>query len=218
MQKERILAEIKRTASENGGAPLGMHRFQKETGITRDAWLGKFWRRWNDAVQEAGFTPNAPSQPVERDDLLRHLALLTREHGRFPTDADLSLAKVNGAPLPHKHRFRKLGTLPARIGLLRTFVREHPEYEDVLVLLPSGESTDPEEGPDTATVDGALYMLKLGKHFKIGKFGGAVRAKNQTAQFNEVLAKMLCHNLSVLVHEIHELGIEPAFWMPREVA
>jgi len=50
------------------------------------------------------------------------------------------------------------------------------------------------------------------------KFGGAVRAKNQQAQFNEVLAKVLCHNLACLVHEIHELGIEPRFWMPREVA
>ena len=33
---------------------------------------------------------------------------------------------------------------------------------------------------------------------------------------NESLAKVLCHNLSVLVHEMHELGIEPRFggWTP----
>lgn len=47
------------------------------------------------------------------------------------------------------------------------------------------------------------------------KFGGFVRAKNERAQFNEVLAKVLCHNLACLVHEIHELGIDPKFWMPR---
>jgi hypothetical protein len=28
----------------------------------------------------------------------------------------------------------------------------------------------------------------------------------------------LCHNLSVLVHAIHELGIEPAFWSRMETA
>jgi transposase len=43
------------------------------------------------------------------------------------------------------------------------------------------------------------------------KFGGSVRSKNETAQVNEVLCKALCHNLSTLVHAIHELGIEPSF-------
>ena len=43
------------------------------------------------------------------------------------------------------------------------------------------------------------------------KFGGAVRSKRLDAQVNEVLCKVLCHNLSCLVHAIHELGIEPSF-------
>jgi transposase len=43
------------------------------------------------------------------------------------------------------------------------------------------------------------------------KFGGAVRSKTFTAQRNEILCKVLCHNLSVLVHAIHELGIDPTF-------
>jgi hypothetical protein len=38
-----------------------------------------------------------------------------------------------------------------------------------------------------------------------------VRGKTDTAQFNEVLAKVLCHNICVLIQSIHELGIEPAF-------
>ncbi len=43
------------------------------------------------------------------------------------------------------------------------------------------------------------------------KFGPAVRSKNPTAQINEVLCKALCFNLSVLVHAMHELGIDPSF-------
>lgn len=43
------------------------------------------------------------------------------------------------------------------------------------------------------------------------KFGGAVRAKTCEAQVNEVLCKVLAYNLSVLVHAIFELGIEPTF-------
>jgi transposase len=43
------------------------------------------------------------------------------------------------------------------------------------------------------------------------KFGGSVRSKNPVAQVNEVLCKALCHNLSMLVHAMFELGIEPSF-------
>lgn len=43
------------------------------------------------------------------------------------------------------------------------------------------------------------------------KFGPAVRSKNFNAQVNEVLCKVLCHNLSCLVHATHELGIEAPF-------
>ncbi len=45
-----------------------------------------------------------------------------------------------------------------------------------------------------------------------GKFGDSVRAKTPTAQVNEVLAKVLCHNVCVLIQSICELGIEPTFW------
>jgi len=41
------------------------------------------------------------------------------------------------------------------------------------------------------------------------KFGASVRSKNPTAQGNEVLCKALCFNLSMLVHAMHELGIDP---------
>jgi len=44
------------------------------------------------------------------------------------------------------------------------------------------------------------------------KFGDSLRSKTETAQVNETLAKVLCHNLVVLIHEACELGIEAAFW------
>jgi hypothetical protein len=50
------------------------------------------------------------------------------------------------------------------------------------------------------------------------KFGSSVRAKTFPAQINEVLLKCLCHNLAVLVHAIHGLGIEPSFWSRMEAA
>jgi hypothetical protein len=44
-----------------------------------------------------------------------------------------------------------------------------------------------------------------------GKFGAAVRSKSDTGQVNEVLCKVLCHNVCVLVRAMHELGMEPVF-------
>lgn len=43
------------------------------------------------------------------------------------------------------------------------------------------------------------------------KFGDSLRSKTDTAMVNEVLAKILCHNLVVLIHEMYELGIVPVF-------
>lgn len=42
-------------------------------------------------------------------------------------------------------------------------------------------------------------------------FGGAVRSRIFPAQVNEVLCKLLCYNLTCLVHAVHELGIDPVF-------
>jgi transposase len=44
------------------------------------------------------------------------------------------------------------------------------------------------------------------------KFGNSVRSKTDTAQKNEILLKLLCHNLCRLVAAIYELGVDPVFW------
>ena len=43
------------------------------------------------------------------------------------------------------------------------------------------------------------------------KFGSLVRSKTPTAQVNEVLAKILCHNIVVLIQAMYELGVEPTW-------
>jgi hypothetical protein len=43
-----------------------------------------------------------------------------------------------------------------------------------------------------------------------------VRSKTPTAQHAEVYLKCVCHNLSMLGMAIHELGVEPKFWQPKQ--
>ena len=43
------------------------------------------------------------------------------------------------------------------------------------------------------------------------KMGEPLRCKNGTAMVNEVLVKVLCYNITVLISAMFELGIEPVF-------
>lgn len=54
-----------------------------------------------------------------------------------------------------------------------------------------------------SNVESTVMMVKT-------KFGDAVRSKTETAARNEVLAKILCHNICCLISAIYELGIQPA--------
>ncbi len=56
------------------------------------------------------------------------------------------------------------------------------------------------------------------KHFYAAKrkFGARVASKNEIAMVNEVLYKIICHNLSCLIMEQETLGIVPGFWKEEE--
>lgn len=55
-----------------------------------------------------------------------------------------------------------------------------------------------------SNVETTFHMIKA-------KFGQRLRSKSLTAQINEALCKVLCHNLCVVIQSVHELGIEADF-------
>jgi transposase len=55
-----------------------------------------------------------------------------------------------------------------------------------------------------SNVETTFHMIK-------SKFGQRLRSKTLTAQINEALCKVLCHNLCVVIQSVHELGIETNF-------
>jgi transposase len=50
------------------------------------------------------------------------------------------------------------------------------------------------------------------------KFGDSCRSKCDVAMKNEVLAKLVCHNIVCVIHEMHESGVDPTFWAETSVA
>jgi transposase len=56
-----------------------------------------------------------------------------------------------------------------------------------------------------SNVESTFSMIKA-------KFGDSLRSNTRTAQYNEALCKILCHNICVVIQSIYELGIEPTFW------
>ena len=50
------------------------------------------------------------------------------------------------------------------------------------------------------------------------KFGDSIRSKSDTAMVNEVLAKVLCHNLCVVIQASHELGLDAVFCTESRVS
>lgn len=55
-----------------------------------------------------------------------------------------------------------------------------------------------------SNVETTFHMIK-------SKFGQRLRSKTMTAQINEALCKVLCHNLCVVIQSTHELGIDANF-------
>lgn len=56
-----------------------------------------------------------------------------------------------------------------------------------------------------SNVESTFMMIKA-------KFRDHVRSKTDVAMKNEVLAKILCHNICCVISAIYELGINPVFW------
>ncbi len=184
MTKQDILDEVRRTAAENGGAPLGLARFQRETGISRDEMLGVHWRNWGDALREAGFDANRLNARIDDALLLERYALLTRELGHAPVKADLQMAKRRDASFPSDdafvRRFGSYGTLRSRV---REWAVRHDNFADVLALLPhlAGGTRSNSNATSRDMPPGFVYLIKHGARsdFKIGRTQNPVRREGE---------------------------------------
>jgi hypothetical protein len=173
MSKEQILSEIRRTATENGGVPLGEDRFSTASGIRRADWFGKYWVRWGDAVREAGFRPNRFNEALQEEYILTKLADFVKDLGHFPVSGELRLKARNDPKFPSHNTFIRLGkTKKARAEKLRIFCLERDHKDVAEICAPITESAiEPEsEAEPMKNIEyGFVYLMKSGKYYKIGR-------------------------------------------------
>jgi hypothetical protein len=175
MNKDHIIAEIQRTAKENGGVVLGWRRFEAETGIGHYDWYGQFWVRWGDAVREAGLEPSRMSKAYDDVFLLEKLVLLTRHLQRAPIQGDIVLAPKSDPTFPSEKVFRRLGPKRQRVSRVLDFCEANPGHDDVAALwkqvIVAEQPPDPDEDDKAVPTVGYVYLLKHGsrREYKIGR-------------------------------------------------
>lgn len=172
--RSQILEEIRSCAKVNGGTPPGRLRFESMTGIRETDWIGRYWVRWSDAVIEAGFEPNAMQTAYNDESLIRQLAELTRDLGHVPTEAEIRMRRRQDTDFPSHGTIQRLGSRATRVALMAEFCETDPKYADVLAIVgpiaEAGVHSRADQQPDTRANDDAfVYLLKSGKHYKIGQ-------------------------------------------------
>ena len=166
MRKE-ILGEIQRLANENGGQPPGARLFERQTGIREAAWRGVHWARWSDAVAEAGFAPNEPLAKLDENLLLTKLAEAYRALGKVPASMELRVYRRSHPDFPYRAIVRHFGSTDNMQRCLSDWAGENEVYADVAALLADRVGVSEPKGKRHA--EGFVYLIRWGKHFKIGR-------------------------------------------------
>jgi hypothetical protein len=186
MNRQQILAEIRQTAADNGGVPLGKTRFAQVTGIRETDWSGRFWARWSDALREAGFEPNEMQARFDDEGILEALASEVRRLGRWPTTAELRLRRRADPAFPSHGTFARLGGRRDLAARMVAYCQQRDDMADVEVIAASVtgmqqvavEEEDPASSP---VVLGYVYMLRVGRNYKIGRSNAFGRRHRELA-------------------------------------
>lgn len=212
LAKEQIINEIIRTTQENSGKPLGIARFEKETGIKPYDWQ-RYWARFGDALEEAGFARNKLNSAYDDKALIEKLIHLIQKLKKFPTKGEVRLEKNTDPTLPDYKTFARLGSTYQIAKKVLEFCKDQTDYEDVVLIcsevVNTTEAIERNKEISTNLGIGSVYLFKSGRYYKVGK-------TNDTVRRGAELRIQLPEDLH-LIHEIKTddpSGIE-AYWHKR---
>ncbi|HZE52223.1 MAG TPA: GIY-YIG nuclease family protein [Bradyrhizobium sp.] len=205
--RDQILNEIKRLASANGGQPLGVRAFERESGIREAAWRGIYWARWGDALIEAGYAPNEWQGKHDTDLIFQKFTEACRHFSRIATKDELNMYGRMQDHFPtSKSFYTHFGSKNALLENLRAWATNKSDYADIIAMLGAGSEAATERAKPK---EGLVYLIKSGAHYKIG------RSDELERRVKEI--RIALPEAASLVHSIRTddpAGIE-AYWHRR---
>lgn len=186
MDKSNIVEAIKRIAEENGGRAPGSQAFERQTAIRKSDWYPNFWLRWGDALTEAGFKPNEFQIAISGDVLIQKYIELTRELKHLPVEGEIRRQAKRDKTFPSHSVFRKLGGKEKLLDAVFRYCKEHAGNEDIIVLCEnrkamSKHATESELQAVSRVTTGFVYLMKSGRHYKIGHTNSTGSRQRQLA-------------------------------------
>ncbi|MHB8622069.1 MAG: GIY-YIG nuclease family protein [Sulfuricaulis sp.] len=184
--KRYIIDAIKRIAAVNGGKAPGRKKFERETGIRSSDWYPYLWLRWGDALQEAGFSPNKLRAAFSDEVIIEKYIDLIREIKQLPVSGEVKRKSKSDVLFPSHRVFDRLGGKDKLIEVIAAYCREHPGHDDVLALCDdytrvSGKRNESTKRASADIVTGFVYLIKSGRHYKIGRTNSLGRRERELA-------------------------------------
>jgi len=214
IDKHHILREIKRLAIANGGKAPGVQVFERETGIKMSDWYPHTWLRWGDAVAEAGYSPNTLQARMSDEVLLQKYIGLMRELKKFPVVGEIRRKAKSDKSFPSHTVFDRFGGKERLIEAVVGYCHDNPGFEDILELCverkrPMISGTEGRQGTESKVSTGFVYLMKSGRHYKIGRTNSVGRRQSELAIKIPVPPKTI-HNIET----DDPVGVE-AYWHKR---
>lgn len=164
MNREQILAEIKRAFEANSNVALGERVFFARTKLNRTVLRRAGFPNYGAACEAAGFKRNQLKQAYGDDQLFAPIARLAREVGHCPTTGERAVIRYKDSSFPGESAIsRRAKVEPLAPALLR-WCRNHPAFEDVAQML---EGTAPLRGNNPTVASGSRKVVNGYVYFDV---------------------------------------------------
>lgn len=189
MNRDQLLAAIKRATEANGAVVPGERAFFAQTRLTRTTLRRAGFPNYGSAVQAAGFKPNELKRAIADDQLFAPLAQLTREIGHFPTPGERAVARYKDATFPGEGALSRRARVEPLPRAVLSWCRARAEFEDVAKILESTapvRDVRPTASTSVRTVAGYVYLMRYGASGRDFKIGHSDNVQRRQAQIDMV--------------------------------
>ena len=118
------------------------------------------------------------------DYLLEKFIELMRELGRFPVHGEVRLKSRRDADFPNHGTFARLGSKQLLAERIVAYCETRAGYDDIIALCrphAAPRRSPSDEDSNKSEIVGFVYLLRSGRHYKIGKTNAVGRCERELA-------------------------------------